>query len=262
VRGRDRRRLTVLARCGWRHVGTAGGAVGRRTGRVAADRDPPASLTTSVTQLARGHSSEHWRTDRNLRVACTRRHARRRHAATCAGDENRRRSIVRSADLASFIERAEDRGRTVPSFARRQLRTAGCLRTGSCACAASTVTSVGSRSRARGGSCPSCARRRMAETAVHLVDRVPPIVPIRQRALSLPRAPTHDARRRAGAAQCPRCRSSRSRSTHAGTVPPIGIDGASRPRCPRARPFEPFSAPAGLGMVRPCSMPTCARCAS
>jgi hypothetical protein len=36
------------------------------------------------------------------------------------------------------------------------------------------------------GVCPSCAGRRMANTAAHLVDRVLPVVPVRQWVLSLP----------------------------------------------------------------------------
>lgn len=36
------------------------------------------------------------------------------------------------------------------------------------------------------GLCPSCAGRRMANTAAHLVDRVLPVVPVRQWVLSLP----------------------------------------------------------------------------
>ncbi len=36
------------------------------------------------------------------------------------------------------------------------------------------------------GVCPSCAGRRMANTAAHLVDRVLPAVPVRQWVLSLP----------------------------------------------------------------------------
>ena len=36
------------------------------------------------------------------------------------------------------------------------------------------------------GVCPSCAGRRMASTAAHLVDRVLPVVPVRQWVLSLP----------------------------------------------------------------------------
>jgi ribosomal protein S27AE len=35
--------------------------------------------------------------------------------------------------------------------------------------------------------CPSCGSRRMAERAAHLVDRVFPVVPVRQWVLSLPR---------------------------------------------------------------------------
>ena len=41
------------------------------------------------------------------------------------------------------------------------------------------------------GICPSCAGRRMANTAAHLVDRVLPVVPVRQWVLSLP----HELRR-------------------------------------------------------------------
>jgi len=38
----------------------------------------------------------------------------------------------------------------------------------------------------RWGICPSCGGRRMADTAAHLVDRVFPVVPVRQWVLSLP----------------------------------------------------------------------------
>jgi hypothetical protein len=38
----------------------------------------------------------------------------------------------------------------------------------------------------RGGICPSCAARRMAQTAAHLVDHVIPRVPVRQWVLSFP----------------------------------------------------------------------------
>ena len=39
------------------------------------------------------------------------------------------------------------------------------------------------------GMCPSCGGRRMAETAAHLVDRVPPHVPMR--VLSVPHGLRH-----------------------------------------------------------------------
>src|SRR5438128_7942932 len=41
------------------------------------------------------------------------------------------------------------------------------------------------------GMCPSCGGRRMAETAAHLVDRVPPHVPMRQWVLSVPHGLRH-----------------------------------------------------------------------
>ena len=94
--------------------------------------------------------------------------------------------------LASFVARAEERGRTVPTFVRRQLRAlldCGLLSHGflrvRCECGHERWVAFSCKGR---GLCPSCGGRRMAETAAHLADHVVPVVPVRQWVLSLPRA--------------------------------------------------------------------------
>jgi hypothetical protein len=98
---------------------------------------------------------------------------------------------VVQAELETFLARAQARERPVPRFVERELR--GFLRCGILAhgfvrvhcddCGLDRVVAFSCKGR---GFCPSCAGRRMADTAAHLVDRVLPQVPVRQWVLSLP----------------------------------------------------------------------------
>ena len=95
--------------------------------------------------------------------------------------------------LATFLVRADaDPGRPgLPRYVRREMgRFLSCgilcrgfVRVYCDTCRDSTVVAFSCKARAV---CPSCAGRRMAEAAAHLVDHVLPEVPIRQWVLSLP----------------------------------------------------------------------------
>jgi hypothetical protein len=100
-------------------------------------------------------------------------------------------AIVRD-HLATFLAHAhETYSAPLPRYVQQELR--GYLRCGVFAhgfvrahcdgCGHDLLVAFSCKAR---GVCPSCAGRRMANTAAHLVDRVLPAVPVRQWVLSLP----------------------------------------------------------------------------
>jgi len=93
--------------------------------------------------------------------------------------------------LEPFLQRANERGQPAPRFIEQTLRAY--LRCGVLAhgflrlhCEACKLDRLVPFSCKRRGICPSCQGRTMADTAAHLVDRVLPLVPIRQWVLTLP----------------------------------------------------------------------------
>jgi hypothetical protein len=105
-------------------------------------------------------------------------------------EENLLYGVV-SEHLETFLARQRERDRPVPRFVERELRAFlecgvlanGFLRVHCDACGKDRVVPFSCKGRSI---CSSCGGRRMADTAVHLVDRVLPMVPIRQWVLSLP----------------------------------------------------------------------------
>jgi hypothetical protein len=98
---------------------------------------------------------------------------------------------VVAGQLETFLARQQERDRPVPKFVEDEFRAfldCGVLARGfiSVYCDACGHDRLVPLSRRRRGWCPSCGGRRMAETAAHLVDRVFPIVPVRQWVLSVP----------------------------------------------------------------------------
>jgi len=97
---------------------------------------------------------------------------------------------VVQTELETFLARAQARGRPVPRFVEREFRSYlecgvlahGFLRLHCDECGYDRLVPFS----CKGRFCPSCAGRRMADTAAHLVDRVLPEVPVRQWVLSLP----------------------------------------------------------------------------
>jgi hypothetical protein len=123
-----------------------------------------------------------------------------RHAAARGGEAQRytprrpEESVLYQAvqaELETFLARAHARERPAPRFVERELRAFlrcgipafGFLRVHCDACGLDRVVAFSCKGR---GFCPSCGGRRMADTAAHLVDRVLPVVPVRQWVLSLP----------------------------------------------------------------------------
>src|SRR5712691_2875646 len=98
---------------------------------------------------------------------------------------------VVAEQLESFLARRQERDRPVPRFVEKEFRSfldcgvlaRGFLRLRCQACGHYRLLGFSCKGRAW---CPSCGGRRMADTAAHLVDRVFPIVPVRQWVLSLP----------------------------------------------------------------------------
>src|SRR5438445_1502638 len=96
----------------------------------------------------------------------------------------------RRSEVASVRERAEEAG-GLPRFIEREfeeyLRCGvlewGCLHLVCRSCGHSQIVALSCKRR---GFCPSCLGRRMADTAVHLEQRVLPAVPIRHWIGSLP----------------------------------------------------------------------------
>jgi hypothetical protein len=93
--------------------------------------------------------------------------------------------------LPEFLAQAEESGRNIPAFVERELRRYlecgilefGFLRVQCTICKHDRVVAFSCKGR---GFCPSCGGRRMADTAAFLVDRVLPVVPVRQWVVSLP----------------------------------------------------------------------------
>jgi hypothetical protein len=93
--------------------------------------------------------------------------------------------------LPTFLSVAAEAEREVPKFVRREMESfldcgilaRGCVRVRCRGCGFDRLVAFSCKGR---GLCPSCAGRRMAETAVHLVDEVFPRVPVRQWVLTLP----------------------------------------------------------------------------
>ncbi|MCH8891367.1 MAG: transposase zinc-binding domain-containing protein, partial [Myxococcales bacterium] len=94
-------------------------------------------------------------------------------------------------NLETFLANARERGPPVARFVVRELRAylkcgvlaEGFLRVHCDACGYDRLVAFSCKGR---GFCPSCAGRRMADTAAHLVERVLPEVPVRQWVLTLP----------------------------------------------------------------------------
>jgi len=93
--------------------------------------------------------------------------------------------------LNTFFAHAESNGRSVPAFVTRELTrylecgilAFGFVRVRCAGCKHERLVAFSCKGR---GFCPSCGGRRMADTAAFLVDRVIPVVPVRQWVLSLP----------------------------------------------------------------------------
>src|SRR5437870_791524 len=98
---------------------------------------------------------------------------------------------VIAQELETFLRRQQERDRPVPHFGEEEFRSflacgvlaRGFLRLRCQTCGHDRVLPFSCKRRIW---CPSCAGRRMADTAAHLVDRVFPIVAVRQWVLSLP----------------------------------------------------------------------------
>ncbi|UCF67442.1 MAG: transposase zinc-binding domain-containing protein, partial [Acidobacteriota bacterium] len=117
-------------------------------------------------------------------------------AGSAGGSERRRpeETILHQVltwHLETFLEVARHRGRTIPRFVERELRSFtecgilahGLLRVRCDECGAERLVGFSCKGR---GFCPSCGGRRMADTAAHLVDHVLPELPVGQWVLSLP----------------------------------------------------------------------------
>ena len=108
-----------------------------------------------------------------------------------------------------FCERAEEASglprfvvREVEEYLRCGLLPFGCIRVGCERCGFERLVAF---SCMRRGFCPSCVGRRMSDTAVHIVEKVLPEVPIRQWVCSLPwRLRVHLGYDRKLCAECPR----------------------------------------------------------
>jgi hypothetical protein len=98
---------------------------------------------------------------------------------------------VIAGQLETFLNRQQERDRPVPRFVEDEFRSfldcgilaRGFLRLRCQSCGHDRLLPYSCKGRAW---CPSCGGRRMADVAAHLVDRVFPIVPVRQWVLSLP----------------------------------------------------------------------------
>jgi hypothetical protein len=98
---------------------------------------------------------------------------------------------VVAQELETFLHRQQERDRPVPHFVEEEFRSfldcgvlaRGFLRLRCQKCRHDRLLPFSCKRR---GICSSCGGRRMADTAAHLVDRVIPIVPVRQWVLSMP----------------------------------------------------------------------------
>lgn len=95
-------------------------------------------------------------------------------------------------NLETFLAQAsEECGRPLPEFVEKEFReylrcgilAHGFLRTKCEGCHNEHLVAFSCKRR---GFCPSCGGRRMAESAIHLVDEVLPIKPVRQWVMSFP----------------------------------------------------------------------------
>ena len=101
-------------------------------------------------------------------------------------------SVV-ARNLETFLARQQERERPIPAFVEEEFRSYlkcgiaefGFLRLHCDTCGKDRVLPFSCKNR---GYCPACCGRRMTETAIHLVDRVIPKVPVRQWVFSLPYA--------------------------------------------------------------------------
>jgi hypothetical protein len=132
-------------------------------------------------------------------LATRRPHGRARHSqpAAAAGVYAPRRPEetllyqVVTEHLETFLDRSAECDRSVPRFVEREFRrfldcgilAHGFLRLCCDDCGCERLVPFSCKGR---GFCPSCAGRRMADTAAHLVDRVFPRVPVRQWVLTVP----------------------------------------------------------------------------
>jgi uncharacterized protein (DUF983 family) len=110
---------------------------------------------------------------------------------------------VVAEQLETFLHRQQERDHPVPRFVEDEFRSfldcgilaAGFVRFRCPSCGHNRLLAFSCKGRIW---CPSCGGRRMSETSAHLVDRVFPVVPVRQWVLSLPFAlryrMTYDAR--------------------------------------------------------------------
>jgi hypothetical protein len=96
-----------------------------------------------------------------------------------------------SANLETYLALQSAKSRPVPFFVEHELRAFldcgvlanGFLRVHCDQCGKDRVVAFSCKGRSV---CSSCCGRRLADTAAHLVDRVLPMVPVRQWVLSLP----------------------------------------------------------------------------
>lgn len=98
---------------------------------------------------------------------------------------------VVAGQLETFLRRQAEHDRPVPGFVEREFRSFlecgipayGFLRVHCDSCGRDRIVAFSCKGRVW---CPSCGGRRMADTAAHLVNRVLPVVPVRQWVLSVP----------------------------------------------------------------------------
>ena len=129
---------------------------------------------------------------RELRSGLHQRHFRGyRRGVPAAQSGNDGAYQVVAEQLETFLSRQRERARPVPRFVDREFRDYltrgipehGFLRLHCSSCGNDRILPFSCKRR---GWCPSCGGRRMADTAAWLVDRVFPMVPVRQWVLSLP----------------------------------------------------------------------------
>ena len=98
---------------------------------------------------------------------------------------------VISENLNSFLAERSEEGRNLPKFIVREFESylrCGIYAHGFCrvqcgSCQHEKIVPYSCKGR---GFCPSCGARRMAEAAIHLVDELLPLVPVRQFVVTFP----------------------------------------------------------------------------
>src|SRR5438876_3385680 len=98
---------------------------------------------------------------------------------------------VVAEQLETFLRRQQERDRPIPRFVEEEFNSfldcgvlaRGFVRLRCQSCGHDRLLAFSCKGRVW---CASCGGRRMAETAAHLVDRVFPVVPVRQWVLSVP----------------------------------------------------------------------------